>query len=225
MKQLIETRLEMDCRTIPFQEVMRLVNVFSRSDNKRIAILWLALTGARLCEVEHRKVREFIMGKYWVWHPRKKQSGMRKEHLPGWFQKELDYFLEYGKYANNDLFGLKGDSLARYINKYIRPKLGGEWLKKRPEFMEDGGYRLVYVYKMKNLRHNFATTLWYNFKETYGEEVSISMVAKRMCHSDQRITARHYVESLENLELHRYKRMSMGEILKKADNRSLLGYM
>jgi len=227
--QLIETRLELDCRTTPFGEVMRLANSFGRRDkkpdNKRLAILWLALTGARPCEIENRKVREIILNKYWVWHPRKKQSGMRKELLPDWFWKEFNMYLEYGKYSNDDIFGLKGDSLASYINHHVRDKLRGRWLVKRPEFMQDGRYRLVYVYKLKSLRHNFASTLWYNLRHQYGDEVSISMVAKRMRHSDQRITARHYIESIEALNLNKYGHKNMGDILKLSENRNLLEFV
>lgn len=216
-------------KVIPFSEVRRLADAFKRRDgkpdNKRLAVLWLALTGARPCEIEGRKVSEIKLGSVWIWKPRKNQVGIRKEKLPTWFFEELDVFLDKGKYSNKDIFGITGESLARYINKYIRKKIGGRWLKKIPVFQADESIRWVYIWQLKDLRHNFQTLEWYKGVEKYGHDMALYRISKRMKHSAKHITGTHYIESIEPLQCNKYKHKTMGEIINSmASQSSLLEY-
>lgn len=216
--ELIDQELDEDNKLIPFNDVINLIESFPKNDNKRMAILWLALTGARPSEIEGRSFSEVVFGKYWVWKPRKKQKGMRKESFPDWFWHELKEYSEKGSYSNNDIFGIKGESLARYINKHIRPKLGGEWLKKRPAFYEDGSFRMVYKYQLKNLRHNFQTLLfWHELHKFSSPDVALCRTSRRMKHSNKRITATHYLEAVDALNMNEYGHLNMGEIIEKGE--------
>ena len=191
---LIDYNIDEDYKIIPFSELKPLIDVLPRNSNKRIALLWLIFTGARVCEIENRNINEIIFGKYWVWQPRKKQTKMRKEKLPLFFWEEFSYYLDNAKFNNKDIFGLKGESLSRQFNRDIRKKLGGNWIKKKPQFKSDGTYNLVYIYQLKNIRHNFVTyQMFKELQKEMGPEVALGRVSIRMCHSSKHITTTHYI--------------------------------
>ena len=222
--EYIELELDKDYKDIPFQEVKRLIEILPRAKRHRVALMWLSLTGARPSEIEKRKISEIAFGIYWIWKPRKNQKGYRREKLPSFFWEEFNEYLEKESYSNDDVFGLLGESLSSYVNRYIRPLLGGNWIKKRPEFREDGKYRLVYIYQIKNLRHNYQTCEWARYKEEYGSDLALMKVSRKMRHSSKRITGEHYIESVEHLNLNSHKHKTMGEILQGVDQMNLMNY-
>lgn len=221
---LIDLDIDKDSKVIPFNEVARLLRTIKLHKGicpTYIATAWLCCTGARPAELENRKLDEVIMGKYWTWPPAKKQIGNRIEKLPQWFWNDFAVYLDTCPIQRNNVFGMSGESLASVINHHIRPLLGGDWIKKRPSFVRKGGYRLEYIYRLKNLRHNFQTIEWYREKQTYGNDLALERVSRKMRHSTKGMTAHHYIERVEDLKLQNYKDMGVGDILKDTNQLSL----
>ncbi len=187
-------------RTIPFDEVNRLVNTYPYGSKYRVILRWLAETGARPSEMSHRSLDEIHRGT-WNWQPGKGQNGIRKEQLSESFWREFHTFLNNNSYRKHDVFGICANTFNRYLHKH-RQLLGGEWMKQVPCWGQRGISKLRYKYQVKALRHNFATLLFYQMWKKFGSaEVAALMVAKRMAHSSFKITVIHYVEDLEELGL------------------------
>ena len=227
-EEFIYTELDNIHNVIPFYEAMRLfqaLKVFKKRkdpDNKALAILWLMETGARPSEIENRNIKELYFKKYWIWSPRKNQKGKRTAKLSDFFLKELDNYLEKGKYSSTDLFGIKGESLTRYINKNIRPILGGDWLKKYPKIDKYGVMKWNYIYQIKNLRHNYQTFNWHKYVPEFGEDLALMKVSKEMKHSSKRITGEHYIEHAKALGLEkRHREMNLSDVYQNNNQLSL----
>ncbi len=230
--QQTTVELEKDIKIIPFNEVMRLADALGFDERgvptqKRLAILWLALTGARPSEIENRKVDDFKFEySCCIWKPRKNQKGRpRIVKLPLWFMKELNCYFEKGVHSNEDVFGIKCTSLLRYINGKIRKKLGGGWLLQKPSFSERCLYSKTYIWQLKNLRHNYATVEWFNCVEKYGHELALHKISRDMRHSSTGMTGVHYIESIDELNLSKYKHMNISQILSSLKQRDLMEFM
>ena len=217
-KQIAKAICMEDVKIIPFQELAKLIDHYPKGHKYRTCVLWLALTGARVCEIEHRSFDE-IMGKYWIWKPRKKQRGVRKEKLPDWFWEEFQRYLDTHAYKRKDVFGIKARSLSRKINN-VRDDLGGEWKTMVPVFGEGRGgvVRWEHLYKLKNLRHNYVTLEHYKLSEKYGGDVAVSLLARRMRHSTHHLTASHYIEKYDALGAEKYSNSTIAEIMSQSVN-------
>lgn len=220
--------LDKDVKIIPFNEVIRLADAlgFDKEGvptNRRVAVLFLALTGARPSEIENRKVTDF-RDDFVIWKPRKNQKGRpRIVRLPKWFMRELNLYFEKGKYSKDNIFGMKCTSLVRYINK-IRSSLGSGWTEQRPVFSEKSCYTHVYVWQLKNLRHNYATVEWFRAVDKYGHELALHKISRDMRHSSTGMTGMHYIENIEELDLARFKNKTVGEILSSFKQRDLFDF-
>jgi integrase len=227
-EQFIYTELDNIHNVIPFKEGMRLFKALKafkkrpEPDNKALAVLWLLETGARPSEIEKRSIKELQFSRYWVWSPRKNQKGHRTAPISDFFLQELDTYLKKGKYSTSDIFGIKGESLARYINKHIRPILRGDWLKKYPKMDKYGQMRWVYLYQLKNLRHNYQTFRWFKHVPEFGPDLALMKVSKEMRHTSKHITGEHYIEHARALGLEpEHRVMSIHEVYQKADQVTL----
>ena len=72
--------------------------------------------------------------------------------------------------------------------------------------------------------HNFQTLEWARLKKSYGNELVLMKVYRRMRHSSKRITGEHYIKSLDALNINKFIRMDMGEILKQKMQVKLFDY-
>lgn len=209
--------------SIPFYEVKRLIEFLPYASSHRIAIELLSLTGMRVSELEKIKLNCFY-GEFVIWKTGKNQRGYRKEKLPFWFLHELDKYIQSYSFVDGFLFGFDSNTLSTYINKKIRPKIAGNWLKKRvkPRGSLKG---LEYVYQLKSLRHNFATLEFARNLDKWGKDVAVIFTAKKMKHSTYKMTAEHYLENFDSLDIERYKEVSMSDLLKEANQRKITEFL
>lgn len=215
--------LDYEGKAILFKHVRKALEFMPYGEPRRVALTWVALVGARICEIENLSLNNF-MGQYCLWKPRKNQKGYRKEKLPEWFFQELEYMINRYPISNTQIFPFNAASLTRRFNKEIRPLLGEEWNKKHPVLMENCKIRLVYNYQLRMLRQNFCTHDYAKEIDNWGYEVAIEKTAERMRHSSKKITAYHYVQNFDKLDIQRYKHFTMGEILKGSTQSKLLEF-
>lgn len=209
--------IDHDSYAIGFDDMKRLLDFYSYGDSHRIAFLILAITGCRPAELTYMSPKCFI-GNYIIWKPAKRQGGYRKELMPEWALKEIDYYMSRNHLPENRLFPFVGDSLRRHFNKIARPALGGNFTKKVLRNMNNH-VQFHYMIDLKSFRHTFAVKEFWEKMKEYGNDMAIAMVSKRMKHSGGStfITAKHYVSDVEYMkqELERYNQRSIGQVLKQ----------
>lgn len=215
--------LDSDGYAIPFNEVIRLIEFFPLANKYRVAFTMIALTGCRIAELNNMGV-DSILGEYIIWKTGKNQTGYRKEKLPIWFIEEIKEYLSKCPHCNKKLFPYNTEWLRDILNKQIRPTLGGDWIKKKPQPTKKGAVKFNYIYQLKGLRHNFATLDFYNQFSRWGGTVAVEFTAKRMKHSSYKMTASHYIGNFERLKIEQYKGLEMSTILKTEKQNRLTEY-
>jgi len=218
--------IDSDRSAVSFNNIARLVNHWPYESGYRIAIELLALTGMRPCELDAIGPSNF-WSNIIMWKPRKKQTGSRKEKLPEWFLDELDLYLGSNHIANNRLFNFTHNTLRRKLNA-ARKELGGDFLKKK--MVAKSGFatkpRYEYMIQLRSFRKTFQCRLFHQYLEQYGCQLALDMVSKDMRHSSAHITGRHYVSDIKYMteDLHRYKGVSMANIIKSKQQRKLFEF-
>lgn len=213
--------LDFEGYAVSFKNIIKLIEFFPYGSSRRIAIELLALTGMRPSELEQLSPHSFWKDMI-VWRPGKNQPGYRKVQLPAWFLKELDHYLQNNHFGNNKLFPWKDESLRQYINKWVRHKLGGDFMKKR-RVRQRGRVIDEFIIQLKSFRHTYACKEFHDAMAKYGTELSIHMVASNMKHSSTYMTARHYCSDIQYLknDLQRYQGTSMADIIKDSRQQKL----
>ncbi len=208
-------------RFIPFNEVSKLIEVMPYASKERVAIIWLAETGARPCEIENRSLKEIHSDGFWIWKTRKTQSAIRYEKLSPKFWKEFKEYLQNNKISNNNVFAMKVGTLRRMINMKYRKMLGGDWLKKVPVLGDRTICRMCYRYQLMYLRHNFQTYKFRKYQSEYGKDQALHLVCRDMKHSSRSITGFHYIESLKGLGLSDFANRELSELINTCDQKKI----
>lgn len=209
-----DNNIESTGYAIPFEEVINLINCFEYGNKYRVAIEMVALTGCRLAEIDNMGVNS-IYGDHIIWKLGKNQKHYRKVKLPEWFLKEICCHLSKNQHCAERLFNFSGKELGRIVRRRARPKLGQAWHAKRPVPQKDGGIVWEYCLQVKGLRHNYATLRFKEYFDKWGGTVAVELTAKELQHSSYRITAGHYVGNFDQLEIEKYKGLSVADILNR----------
>jgi integrase len=222
--------LDYEGYAISFENIKRLIDFFPYGDEHRIAIELLALTGMRTVELDGISPANFWTdtnkNTFLIWKLGKNQSGTRKELVPEWFLEEVRYFLTQSfRMPHRPLFSFRGEALRYYINHFVRHRLRGDWIKKRPGHR--GFINGEYVLQLKGLRHTFATKVFYEALNRFGAEVGAGIVQARMQHHSPYITCRHYTNDIQTIfeDLEHFKGASIGEILRHSNQIPLTAYL
>lgn len=159
-------------------------------------------TGCRLEETDDMQF-SFIKDNELFWTLGKNQVGFRSELLSQELYDEIVYMRKHNRILGDNLLPCKTDTLRRYFNKFIMPKLSIAWHKTRP-ILKNNGFRKVITYErryqLKGFRKNFQTILFYYYWKKYGDAaIAAEMVSKRMKHSSTKITIKSYIENVEQL--------------------------
>jgi len=202
---------------ISFDDTRRLIDYFPYADPHRIAFIMLAVTGCRPCELGRMRtthILEDAVGTYLMWRPGKGQKGYRKECLPVWFTQELNYYLSMHHLPEKYLFPFTPEGLRKYLNKFVRQHLGGNFLKKVLR-CPTGTVRYHYMLDLKSFRHTYACKEFWERMNKWGESIAIGQVGKKMRHGTEKITSRHYCSDVEYIQndLVKYKGQKIGEII------------
>jgi len=208
---------------LPFKEVIKLIDFFPFGNPYRVAYTLLALTGARISEIDNMGPK-CLRGDLLIWKTGKNQKGYRRAYMPQWFLNELSFYMENSPHCSNKFFLFAGKTLRDVLNKQIRPILKGDWLKLKDQ-PPNGMDRQEYVYQLKGLRHSYATLDFYNKFKKWGGTVAVEFTCKAMGHSSYKMTAGHYIGNFEKVEVEKWQGWSIADILKQADQRKMTEFL
>lgn len=204
-----------DCKGIPFEDVLEAINKMEYASTERVMFGMLALTGCRIMELGVM-TRNKLIGNILYWRLGKNQRGTwRQEYIPSGYIEELKEYWKRAKIPPGKIFAPRGDTFSRYFNKFIRPRLNAKWRAKRPDFERKYVLGWAYKYQLKGLRKNFQTLEFgKQLKKWKDGYIAMQFTSKRMKHHSDKITAFHYIEDFEPLQIERYQDKTMAEILK-----------
>lgn len=168
----------------------------------RVMTLMLFYTGCRVIELNKMYLSN-LSGNTIYWHPGKNQKGFRKETLPEKFITELKYYRSVERCNSTQLFGINHISYRTLFNK-LRPDIGGAWMVKEGKISCDPS-KTAWKLQLKGARKTFQTILFKYFMDKYQDAgVAMEMISKRMRHSSRHMTAYHYIENYEVLDVDRW---------------------
>ncbi|MDI6738152.1 MAG: hypothetical protein QME12_06605 [Nanoarchaeota archaeon] len=207
----MEINHEIDSHAVPFNRVLEALNIMQYASDVRAMFQMLFLTGCRMKELDNMQA-SMIYGNVIYWHLGKNQRGFRKVRLPNYFVRELREYRNTHRVYGGKLFGIDAHTFRRYFAKFIRPRLPS-WQEKR--FRDKCGVlEPEYIYQLKGLRKDFQTLEFARQLDKWKDaSVALEFTSKGMKHSSTRITAKHYIENFESLDIERYKHLTPGEIL------------
>lgn len=192
-----------DSRAIPFDNIQEVLDFLPRADPVRVMFKMAFLTGCRLAELNRMKTG-MIQDGYIYWQLGKNQNGFRKEKLPADFLLELIEYRNTSKTYQSKLFHLSHDTMRRYFNRDVRPHLSHSWKEKR---LRPRAGKLVpeHILQLNGLRKTFQTYLFYHYyKKNNDAGVALELTSKRMKHSSKQMTAYHYIQNFEALNIEEY---------------------
>lgn len=184
---------------VPYRAFRELFNFLPYAHPVRVMVCMLALTGCRLSELDRMRT-DNLRGNVLYWRLGKNQRGWRAEPLPDWYIAELAEYHARHRTALGKLFGPGAHTLRRYFNRDVRPLLGAEWQVKRdhPGYIHEEPF----VLQLKSLRKSYATTIFFReYRHWKDAGVALQFTSKKLRHSCERITAYHYLQHLEQIEV------------------------
>jgi integrase len=213
--------LDNDAHCIPFPCVLEVLNKLPYACTERVIFQMLALTGCRLAEINHMEADK-VIGEYILWHLGKNQRSFRKVKLPKAFLQELAIYRRSHR-VSGKLFGISDTTFRRYFSK-LRRSLSSPW--KEIRFHEvQGKLQPEYVLQLKGLRKNFQTLEFAKQYEKWQDsQVALLFTSKSMKHHSTHMTAYHYLESFEALEIDKYKHLRPEEIYCKETQKRLFEF-
>jgi integrase len=192
-----------DSRAIPFPEIQEALDFLPRANKLRVMFKMAFLTGCRLSELNNMKTRHIQDG-FIYWRLGKSQTGYRKEKLPADFLAELTEYRANNRTYQSTIFHLNHNTFRRMFNRDVRPYLSKAWQEKRLRVRAN---QLVpeHILQLNGLRKTFQTYLFYHEYQKHNDAgVALELTSKRMKHSSKHMTAYHYIQNFEALQIEAY---------------------
>ena len=191
---------EFDVQAISYQDFKKLFLHLPYGSVVRVMLLMLAFTGCRVSELGTMLASD-VCDNCVFWRPGKNQKGRRKETLPCCFVQELLFYRASHK-VDARLFGLTGNTFRRKFNM-LRREVGGVWMEKTDKPVKNSAFpNMQFRLQLKGFRKTFQTVLFKYYLEKYGDAaVALEFVSKRMRHSCTHMTAYHYIENYEVIDV------------------------
>lgn len=209
---------------IPFRYVIEAIEFMQYGSGLRVMFEMLFLTGCRISELDNMKLSK-IYGNWIYWKLGKNQKRHRKEELPKKYVEELKHYREHNKVYSDKLFSMQHDTFRREFNKKIRPKLSRSWQQLRL-IDKDGLLQQEYFLQLKGLRKNYQTLDFAKQLKKWNDAyIALEFTSKKMRHSSKRITAYHYLENFEDIEILKYREMTPAEILSQANQTRIFDFI
>ena len=216
-----ELDLTDDTHAVPYPAIKEVLDYLEYGNVIRVMFEMLAITGCRISELDKFKMSELYGGVIY-WKPAKRQP-YRKEQLPAWYIKELLYYRKNNRVYQNKIFGISANTFRRYFNRDVRPKLPS-WTRVRLRAYK-GALETEYILQLKGLRKTFQTHLFAQEYEKWKDaNVAMEFTSKRMRHSTKHMTAYHYLENFETLDVENLKDKSNVEILANGCQKRIFDY-
>lgn len=213
------------CTGIPISLFLEVIDFLPYGHEVRVMISHLFLTGCRLCELDIMAEESkdcYLKGTRIFWKPGKGQKGWRTAELSVSYLRELMYYQETHKTEQNKLFGISAETLRRYFNRDVRPFLSEKW--NLPTDKPDCKSPIdTFKFMLKGFRKTYATLIFAKAAKKHNDDYSFALTytCKVMLHSSERITANHYVNEIEPLEIDKWLGWTPCQILALANQRHL----
>lgn len=202
-----------DSYAIPIPAVREALDTMTYASVERVMFEMLFYTGCRTSELDHM-TPELLHEHTIYWYPGKSQTGWRKEVLPAHYIKELQEYRRTHRVSTSQLFGISHGTFRRYFNVHIRPLLGPAWHQKRLR-PRSRALEPEYILQLKGLRKTFQTMLFAKEWQRWGaSEVALEFTSKRMKHSTTHMTAYHYLQHFDSLQIRGMTVLNPGDVIK-----------
>ena len=197
---------------VPFDRIREALEVMPYGSDVRVMFEMLFLTGCRISELDNMKASK-LFGNVLYWSLGKNQHGFRKEVLPDFYLKELAEYRKKNRTYADRLFGVNAHTFRRYFHKFIMPRLKG-WHEKRL-VDKQGVLQEEYIYQLKGLRKDYQTLEFAKQLDKWKDAgVALQFTSKKMRHSCERITAFHYIQEFDSLNIEKNMSLKTADILK-----------
>lgn len=187
---------EWQVSAITWKDFSYLLSFLKYGSVERVMLLMLAYTGCRISELsimETRDLNDLVIS----WRLGKNQVGRRKESLPESFVQELKFYRANNLTDSTRLFGVSHVTFRTRFNR-LRKTVGGIWAEHSEDDLRADKTKKPYLLRLKGFRKTFQTVLFKYYIEKYGDAaVALEFVSRRMKHSSTHMTAYHYIENYE----------------------------
>lgn len=203
-RQRHEFLFETEQAGISFADFQRALERLPYGSTSRVALQLLAATGCRITELDRMDPGRVLDG-FLYWRPGKNQKGLRREFLPQGLRDELVAYRASHRVKTAFLLGIESQTIVRNFDRDDRPSIGGSWGERSEVFLNGRGWGGGWRLHLKGFRKTFQTVLFAHFYRKYGDaNVALEWVSKRMKHSSKHITAYHYLQDYEKLDVNRW---------------------
>jgi len=211
--------LELVGNAIPWDMIQEVITYLKYGTASSIMFKTLVYTGCRISELSNMTPKNILNG-YIIWKTGKNQTGYRKEKMPESWLDELKAYRSNNNCPINQLFHKRGQTFVDEFNKQIRSKLSPKWTWKRIHPVKDK-FHAEYVFQIKGLRKNFQTIKFNKYYKKYKDAgVALEFISKEMKHSSKHMTAYHYIENCDILEIEKYRDLEIETILNTKKNQT-----
>lgn len=201
-----------DCYAIPIPMIRDTLSRLLYASHERVMFGMLALTGARISELDVMK-RSGFAGNRFHWHLGKNQTGQRHVDLPGWYLNELKAYWDSHRFKGNEVFSKQANSFQRDFNKRLRDTLHPEWKQVAYRF-EKRGIMDSHKLQLKGLRKTFTTFVFAQYYNRLKDATAaLHFTSRDMRHSTVHMTSLNYLETYKSSDINQYLNMSLAEAI------------
>lgn len=181
-------------------------------EREALAIGLLFGTGGRIQELGSMTIDNVRPDGTLYWPVGKNQKGFRHIVLDKRFLKRVQEHREGIDRADPRLLKMGGPGFSRRF-QYARPSLSEEW-QRMHEVKKGGKYGHVHDYNLAGIRKSYVTLRVAQEWRRLGDvHLAILKVQQEMRHSSPHMTAHHYVEDMQRLEVWKWVHLDPWEIL------------
>lgn len=200
VKYMLKQVLDHDSYAVPIPAVQEVLDFLPYASTERVMFQMLYYTGCRCKELDVMTPK-LLHENTLYWELGKNQHGTRKEVLPKSYLSELKAYRATHRVCEDRMFGPTAATFRRYFDRDVRPFLSSTWREKRLT-VRSKAFSTEYVLQLKGLRKTFQTMLFAKEWQRWGTaDVALQFTCKRMQHSSERITAYHYLQNFESLQI------------------------
>jgi integrase len=209
-KKLCDFEVDKGTKVLSLQNLRFTLNYFEYATPYRIYLLLISLS-LRPDEPMQIKWDNFHDNcRMLIFRPKKqnsknsKKSVVRKVRIPPKVSEELLYYRDNNFFCKGKLFPFTSNSFRDRFNKKFRQELGGDWIA-YSDNLRQGNIAQYHLYTLRSFRATCATLIFYYCRQAYGNaDLSLVKTCQFMCHSHKFMTANHYIQRVEDLEIEKF---------------------
>lgn len=221
-------RYETGCAAIPYERIIEVMDYLPYASALRVSWTFLFLTGARPSEFDKAEINgteSFLKGNWYYWRVGKNQDkGWRKEYLPDAWLSEWREYRRRSRVFSDRMFSISSETVGRYFNRDIRPRLGSAWQERTITARKNGVHE--FILQLKGLRKSFGClALYQEYFHWKDWSVALEFTCQRYRHSNKGITVQHYLKDIKMLDMEKWGGFTPGEVLALASQKHVIDYL